>query len=66
MNIGSIPLVKKMIRMVPLQKVKEGFGDIICLPTSRKVEDFVLKMAKAHLPDIFEEDVFRYRTPGTA
>jgi len=66
MNIGAIPLVKKMIRMVPLQKVKEGLKDIISLPTSKKVEDFVLKKAKAHLPDIFEEDVFRYRTPGTA
>jgi hypothetical protein len=49
-----------------LQKVKEGLKDMICLPTSKKVEDFVLKKAKAHLPDIFEEDVFRYRTPGTA
>lgn len=65
MNIGSIPLIKKMIRMLPLRKVRQGFKDILQLPTSRKVEDFVLKKANALLPDIFEEDVFRYRTPGT-
>lgn len=64
MNIGSIPLVKKMIRMLPLRQVRQGFKGILELPTSRKVEDFVLKKAKALLPDIFEEDVFRYRTPG--
>ncbi|MFW6147867.1 MAG: phosphoenolpyruvate--protein phosphotransferase [Thermodesulfobacteriota bacterium] len=65
MNIGSIPLIKKMIRMLPLRKVRQGFKDILQLPTSKKVEDFVLKNAKELLPDIFEEDVFRYRTPGT-
>jgi phosphotransferase system enzyme I (PtsI) len=66
MNIGSIPLIKKMVRMLPLREVREAFKDILQLPTSRKIEDFVLKKAKALLPDIFEEDVFRYRTPGTA
>jgi phosphoenolpyruvate-protein phosphotransferase (PTS system enzyme I) len=65
MNIGSIPLIKKMIRMLPLRKVRQGFKDILELPTSKKVEDFVLKKANELLPDIFEEDVFRYRTPGT-
>ncbi|HUT72964.1 MAG TPA: phosphoenolpyruvate--protein phosphotransferase [Desulfatiglandales bacterium] len=66
MNIGSIPLIKKMIRMLPLREVREAFKDILHLPTSRKIEDFVLKKAKTLLPDIFKEDVFRYRTPGTA
>jgi phosphotransferase system enzyme I (PtsI) len=66
MNIGSIPLIKKMVRMLPLREVREAFKDILQLPTSRKIEDFVLKKAKTLLPDIFEEDVFRYRTPGTA
>jgi phosphotransferase system enzyme I (PtsI) len=66
MNIGSIPLIKKMVRMLPLREVREAFKDILQLPTSRKIEDFVLKKAKMLLPDIFKEDVFRYRTPGTA
>ena len=66
MNIGSIPLIKKMVRMLPLGEVREAFKDILHLPTSRKIEDFVLKKAKTLLPDIFKEDVFRYRTPGTA
>jgi len=66
MNIGSIPLIKKMIRMLPLREVRQGFKDILQLPTSKRVEDFVLKKANELLPDIFEEDVFRYRTPGTA
>ncbi|UCH07768.1 MAG: phosphoenolpyruvate--protein phosphotransferase [Deltaproteobacteria bacterium] len=66
MNIGSIPLIKKMVRMLPLREVREAFKDILQLPTSRKIEDFVLKKAKTLLPDIFKEDVFRYRTPGTA
>jgi hypothetical protein len=48
-----------------LRKVRQGFKDILQLPTSRKVEEFVLKKANTLLPDIFEEDVFRYRTPGT-
>jgi phosphotransferase system enzyme I (PtsI) len=65
MNIGSIPLIKKMIRMVPLRKVRQAFKDILQLPTSKKVEDFVLRKARELLPDIFEEDVFRYRTTGT-
>jgi phosphotransferase system enzyme I (PtsI) len=66
MNIGSIPLIKKMVRMLPLREVREAFKDILQLPTSRKIEDSVVKKAKTLLPDIFEEDVFRYRTPGTA
>ena len=65
MNIGSIPLIKKMVRMLPLREVREAFKDIMQLPTSRKIEDFALKKAKTLLPDSFEEDVFRYRTPGT-
>lgn len=66
MNIGSIPLIKKMIRMLPLGEVRDGFTGILRLPTSKKVEDFVLRKAKSLLPDMFEEDVFRYRPPGTA
>jgi phosphotransferase system enzyme I (PtsI) len=65
MNIGSIPLIKKMIRMLPLREVRQGFKDILQIPTSKKVESFVFKKAKALLHDIFEEDVFRYRTSGT-
>jgi len=64
MNIGSIPLIKKMIRMLPLRGVRDGFTGILQLSTSKKVEDFVLKKAKSLLPDIFEEDVFRYRSHG--
>jgi phosphotransferase system enzyme I (PtsI) len=64
LNIGAIPLIKKMIRMLPLREVRQSFKGILQLPTSRKVEDFVLKKAKVLLPDMFEEDVFRYRTPG--
>ncbi len=65
MNIGSIPVIKKMIRMLPLREVRTAFKDILHLPTSKKIEDFVLRKAKALLPDTFEEDLFRYRTPGT-
>ena len=64
MNIGSIPLIKKMIRMLPLREVGEAFKGISHLYTSKKIESFVLKKAKSLLPDIFEEDVFRYRGPG--
>ncbi len=66
LNVGSIPLIKKMIRMIPLGKVGDGFTGILELPTSKKVEDFVLRKAKSLLPDVFEEDVFTYRPPGTA
>ena len=66
MNIGSIPLIKKMIRMLPLGELRDGFTGILQLSTSKKVEDFVLRKAKSLLPDIFEEDVFRYRPHGTA
>jgi phosphotransferase system enzyme I (PtsI) len=66
MNIGSIPLIKKMIRMLPLEEVRDGFKGILNLPTSKKVEDFALRKSKSLLPDVFEEDVFRYRAAGTA
>jgi phosphotransferase system enzyme I (PtsI) len=66
MNIGSIPLIKKMIRMLPLEEVRNGFKGILDLPTSKKVEDFALRKSKSLLPDVFEEDVFRYRAAGTA
>jgi phosphotransferase system enzyme I (PtsI) len=65
MNIGSIPLIKKMIRMLPLGEVRDGFKGILHLSTSKKIEDFVLERAKSLLPDVFEEDVFRYRSAGT-
>jgi phosphotransferase system enzyme I (PtsI) len=64
MNIGSIPLIKKMIRMLPLREVRDQFKGILQLPTSEKVESFVLKKAQSLLPDIFEEGVFRYRAVG--
>jgi phosphotransferase system enzyme I (PtsI) len=66
MNIGSIPLIKKMIRMLPLGEVRDGLKGMLQLPTSKKIEDFVLKKARSLLPDVFEEDVFRYRATGTA
>ena len=66
MNIGSIPVIKKMIRMLPLGEVRDGFKEIMHLSTSKKIEDFVLKEARSLLPDIFEEDVFSYRATGIA
>jgi phosphotransferase system enzyme I (PtsI) len=65
MNIGSIPLIKKMIRMLPLMDLRDGFKGILNLSTSKKIEDFVLKKARSLLPDIFEEDVLRYRAAST-
>jgi phosphotransferase system enzyme I (PtsI) len=64
MNIGSIPLIKEMIRMLPLREVRDQFKGILQLPTSEKVESFVLKKAQSLLPDIFKDDVLRYRTTG--
>ncbi|MCD6264901.1 MAG: phosphoenolpyruvate--protein phosphotransferase [Deltaproteobacteria bacterium] len=64
MNIGSIPLIKKIIRMLPLRAVRDQFKGILQLPTSEKVESFVLKQAQSLLPDIFKEGVFRYRATG--
>jgi len=64
MNIGSIPLIKKMIRMLSLREVRDQFKGILQLPTSEKVESFVLKKAQSLLPDIFKDDVFRYRAVG--
>jgi len=66
MNIGSVPLIKKMIRMLPLGEVRDGLKGILHLPTSKKIEGFALKRAKSLVPDIFEEDVFWYRDAGTA
>ena len=66
MNIGSIPLIKKMIRMLPLGEVRDHFKGILQVSTSKKVESFVLKRAQSLLPNIFEEDVFRYRAIGTS
>ena len=63
MNIGSIPVIKKMIRMLPLMEVRDALKDVLTLPTSKRIEDFVVKKARALLPDIFEQDLFRYRSP---
>ena len=65
MNIGSVPLAKKMIRMLPLEEVRNGLKGILQLPTSKKIEDFVLKKAQSLLPDAFKEDIFRYRAAST-
>lgn len=66
MNIGSIPLIKKIIRVLPLIEVKGSFKGVLNLSTSDKIEKFVLKKAQSILPDIFKEDLFRYRTSGNA
>jgi hypothetical protein len=44
--------------------VRDQFKGILQLPTSEKVESFVLKKAQSLLPDIFKDDVFRYRAVG--
>jgi len=44
--------------------VRDQFKGILRLPTSEKVESFVLKKARSLLPDIFKDDVFRYRAVG--
>ncbi|MFO8165733.1 MAG: phosphoenolpyruvate--protein phosphotransferase [Thermodesulfobacteriota bacterium] len=64
MNVGSIPFIKKMIRMLALADLRDHFKGILQLPTSKRVESFVLKKAQSLLPDSFKEDVFRYRTTG--
>jgi len=64
MNIGSIPLIKKIVRMIHLDEAKEGLKGILRLPTSKKVEGYTLKKAQTILPHIFEEDVFKYRPAG--
>ena len=45
--------------MLPLREVKDQLKGILQLPTSDKVERFVLKKAQFLLPDIFKEDFFR-------
>jgi hypothetical protein len=50
--------------MLQLGEVRDNFKGILNLPTSKKVESFVLKKAQSLLPDIFKDDVFRYRTTG--
>jgi phosphoenolpyruvate-protein phosphotransferase (PTS system enzyme I) len=64
MNIGSIPTVKKIIRALPLIKVTGSLKGILDLSTSDKIEKFVLKKARSMLPDIFKQDLFKYRTSG--
>ncbi len=61
MNIGSIASIKRMIRTTKLEELRQGFGNVLNLSTNKKIEDFVLKKARALLPDVFEEDVFTYR-----
>jgi len=64
MNIGSIPTVKKIIRALPLIKVTGSLKGVLDLSTSDKIEKFVLKKARSMLPDIFKQDLFKYRTSG--
>jgi phosphotransferase system enzyme I (PtsI) len=61
MNVGAIPFIKKMIRMLAFADVRDNCKGILQLPTSKRIENFVLKKAQPLLPDLFKEDVFRYR-----
>jgi phosphotransferase system enzyme I (PtsI) len=65
MNIGSVPLIKKIIRMIPLKEARESFNGILQLSTSKKIEDFALKKADSLLPAAFKDDVFKYRAASS-
>jgi phosphoenolpyruvate-protein phosphotransferase (PTS system enzyme I) len=64
MNVGSIPTVKKIIRALPLAEITGSLKGILDLPSSDRIEKFVLKKARSMLPDIFKQDLFKYRTSG--
>ncbi|MBW2093703.1 MAG: phosphoenolpyruvate--protein phosphotransferase [Deltaproteobacteria bacterium] len=58
MNARSIPLVKNIVRAIPLQQAQQDFERVIHLSTAKEVRDYLLTRMKKMIPELGEKGFF--------
>jgi len=58
MNARSIPLVKNIVRAIPLQQAQQDFERVIQLSTAKEVRDYLLTRMKKMIPELGEKGFF--------
>jgi len=53
MTPGSIPVIRSLVRELPMAEAKLIAAHALTLPTAREVEEFALEQLMAHFPDGF-------------
>lgn len=53
MTPGSIPVIRSLVRRLPMAEARRIAAHALTLPTAREVEEFALEQLMAHFPDGF-------------
>lgn len=53
MTPGSIPVIRSLVRRLPIAEAQRIAAHALTLPTAREVEEFALEQLMAHFPDGF-------------
>jgi phosphotransferase system enzyme I (PtsI) len=59
LNARSIPLVKTIVRAIPLEQARYDFEQVLHLNTAMEVRDYLLKRMKKMIPELGEKGFFR-------
>jgi len=55
MNARAIPLVKKMVRAIPMEQARAELEDIMLLKTAREVRAYILERTRQMFPELEEK-----------
>ena len=55
MNARAIPLIKKMVRAIPMQQAKADLKEIMALNTAKEVRAYILERTKRMFPELEEK-----------
>jgi signal transduction protein with GAF and PtsI domain len=55
MNARAIPLVKKMVRAIPMEQAQADLEDIMLLKTAREVRAYILERTRHMFPELEEK-----------
>jgi phosphoenolpyruvate-protein phosphotransferase (PTS system enzyme I) len=58
LNARSIPLVKTIVRAIPLEQARYDFEQVLQLNTAMEVRDYLLKRMKKMIPELGEKGFF--------
>jgi phosphoenolpyruvate-protein phosphotransferase (PTS system enzyme I) len=58
LNARSIPLVKTIVRSIPLKQARHDFKQVLQLNTAKEVRDYLLKRMKKLIPELGERGFF--------
>ena len=58
LNSGGIPVIKKMIRAISMEKAKLNLDEIFKLETATKVRELIIERIKPLIPDLDEKWVY--------